>query len=335
MKSAVISGVTGQDGYFLSKLLLSYGYNVIGIKRRTSLPTDGRLTKLLKSSKFELVDGDVTDLASIEQIIEEHKPDEFYHLAAMSHVQRSWDYPIATSQITGLGTLNCLEAVRKHRKQCRFYFAGSSEQFGNIGDGSFKLDENTSFSPESPYAAAKVFGYNIAHVYRKSYKMFISCGILTNHESELRGYEFVTRHITSSLAKIKHGLETYVTLGNMDARRDWGHAEDFCYAMYLLLQQDQPLDVVVATGESHSVREFFEKACEWFELDSHKILRIDQKLMRPNDVKVLIGNANLAKKKLGWTPKISFDELINRMCQHDFYEFSPDPVIRKLTETLI
>lgn len=332
---AVITGVTGQDGFYLTRLLLGKGYQVIGVRRRTSLPTDRRLAQFRGTPNFVLVDGDVTDQGSIEQIVGDFKPTEFYHLAAQSHVQRSWDYPSTTAQTTGLGTLNCLEAIRRTYPQCRFYFAGSSEQFGNAAEGGGSLDENSPMVPESPYAAAKVFGYNITQVYRRSYKMFAACGILFNHESPMRGEEFVTRRITMGLARIKHGLQTKLTLGNLAAKRDWGFAGDYVEAMWKMLQIDHPMDFVVATGETHSVQDFVDFACEFYKLDPKEVITTDPKLFRPKDVNVLIGNPRLARKQLQWEAKTRFTDLVNAMCQYDLYHTSPNPALRATAEDLL
>ena len=334
MLKAVITGVSGQDDFYLSKLLLEKGYQVIGVRRRTSLPTDRRLVPLKGTPNFILADGDVTDQGSIEQIVGDFKPSEFYHLAAQSHVQRSWDYPVMTAQTTGLGTLNCLEAIRRVHPSCRFYFAGSSEQFGNTAETQGRLDEESAMSPESPYAAAKVFGYNITKVYRRSYGMFTACGILFNHESPMRGEEFVTRKITMGLARIKHGLQSVLTLGNMDAKRDWGFAGDYVEAMWKMLQTDSPMDFVVGTGETHSVREFVEHACSYFGLNSADIIRSDPKLFRPKDVNVLIANPKRAAKLLDWKAKTGFVDLVNSMCLYDLYNTSPNPADRASAEEL-
>lgn len=335
MLKAVITGVTGQDGFYLTRLLLSKGYQVIGVRRRTSLPTDRRLAQFMGTPNFVLVDGDVTDQGSIEQIVGDFKPSEFYHLAAQSHVQRSWDYPVLTSQVTGLGTLHCLEAIRRVHPQCRFYFAGSSEQFGNASNGGSPLSEDSPMIPESPYAAAKVYGYNISQVYRRSYNMFVACGILFNHESPMRGEEFVTRRITMGLARVKHGLQKTLTLGNLSAKRDWGFAGDYVEAMWKMLQIDEPSDFVVATGETHSVQEFVDLACEFYNLNPSLVISSDPKLFRPKDVNVLIGNPKSARKKLGWESKTSFRDLVNAMCQYDLYHTSPNAALRASADDLL
>ena len=346
-KTAVISGITGQDGYYLTNHLLQLGYRVVGIVRRTSNANDIRLRILKGSPNLNLVNGDVTDLSSIQSIVFKFKPHEFYHLAAQSHVALSWQYPVTTAEITGLGVLNCLEALRQVKPDCRFYQAGSSEQFGNslpnggekfyipgVGYrgtgarpelGSIKLNELSTMAPESPYAVAKCFGYNITTCYRRSFDMFAVTGILFNHESPLRGENFVTRKITSNLARIKWGLQDKVELGNMDACRDWGFSGDYVRAMHLMLQTDEPDDFVIATGQTHSVRKFFSACCNWFELDPEQVLAINPAFMRPKDIDVLIGDATKAQEVLGWKPSCDFDQLVDKMCKYDYHLQSPDP----------
>lgn len=352
-KTAVITGCTGQDGFYLSHYLLSIGYRVVGIRRRTSTPNDARLRTLIGSPNFVLVDGDITDISSLQNIINQFQPDEFYNLAAQSHVALSWKYPETTSEITGLGVLNCLEAIKQIKPHCKFYQAGSSEQFGNTGFHKMEvpfsvprlgwyadtqinyLNEKSVMAPESPYAAAKVFGFNITQVYRRSYDMFACCGILFNHESPLRGEEFVTRKITSNLARVKWGLQEYVELGNMDACRDWGFAGDYVRAMHSMLQIENPDDFVIATGNTHSVRKFFDACCKWFELEPEKVYRINPAFKRPKDVEALLGDSTKAREKLNWQPECSFDQLVNKMCLYDYHLQSPDPLFaRKADEFL-
>jgi GDPmannose 4,6-dehydratase len=282
-----------------------------------------------------LVDGDVTDISSITEIIGDFKPDMFFHLAAQSHVGKSWKYPVATSEITGMGTLNCLEAVRIASPKTRFYFAGSSEQFGNVSDGSFMLNENSPMQPESPYAVAKLFGFHMTRTYRRSYGMHASNGILFNHSSPLRGEEFVTRKITMGLSRIKRGLQEYIELGNLDSKRDWGHAKDAVRAMYLMLMQPEPDDYVIATGKTYSVRDFLIEACNYFELDPDNVVRINKDLLRPKDVNVLIGDASKAKERLGWSPTIDFKQLVHGMCDYDNLYCHPDQYERALAEEYI
>lgn len=321
MRKAIITGVTGQDGMYLAKLLLDKGYQVVGIDRRTSMPTNGRLSLLRGTPNFVVVPGDITDVSSIKNHVQSFQPNEFYHLAAQSDVGLSWGLAINTAEITGIGTLNCLEALRQDKPDCRFYFAGSSEQFGNATDDA--LNELSVMQPESPYAAAKVFGYNISQVYRKSYDMFVSCGMLFNHESPIRGDNFVTRKITQGLARVKHGLAAHVELGNMDARRDWGFAGDYVKAMHAILQQPEPDNFVIGTGTAYSVREFFEAACRFFDLDPEVVYKVNPKYMRPNDVKCLLADPTKAKSVLGWEPSLDFDGLVRLMCSYDHCLESP------------
>ena len=331
----LIDGITGQDGFYLAQYLLNRGCDITGVVRRTSLPTNARLENLKPAGALKIVDGDVTDLASLTQILGDLQPDHYYHLAAASHVGQSWKCPVANSQITGLGTLNALEAVRIASPKTRFYFAGSSEQFGNTLDNGGALNEQSPMSPESPYAVSKVFGYHMTGVYRRSYGLHASAGILFNHESFARGEEFVSRKITMSLARIKHRVQDKVRLGNVDSKRDWGHARDYVRAMVLMLEQDIPDDYVIATGSTHSVWDFLTEACKFFDLDPHKVLEIDPALIRPKDVNVLLGDPHKARKKLGWAPEITFEELVREMCLFDLYHCHPDPAQRaKAVEAL-
>lgn len=336
-KTAVISGVGGQDGFYLTHYLLGLGYRVIGVLRRTSTPNDLRLRFLKGSPNFHLVHGDVTDLSSMQRIVRDFQPHEFYNLAAQSHVALSWEYPITTAEITGLGVLNCLEAIRKEKSDCRFYQAGSSEQFGNsvakMANG--VLNEDSPMEPESPYAVAKTFAHDMTVCYRRSFDMFATCGILFNHESPMRGEEFVTRKITIGLARVHWGLQEHVELGNMDACRDWGFAKDYVQAMHAILQQDKPDDFVIATGKTHSVREFFNACCEYFTLDPQEVYKVNPKFMRPKDIDVLIGDASKARSTLDWKPECDFRTLVTKMCQYDYHLQSPDPnVLRKADQFL-
>lgn len=334
-KTAIITGVTGQDGYYLSRHLLALNYRVVGMQRRTSTSNKARLRTLMGSPNFHLVDGDVTDLSSMQNIVAQFQPSEFYNLAAQSHVALSWKYPETTSQITGFGVLNCLEAIRQIKPDCKFYQAGSSEQFGNpIFNGKMPiLNEESPMDPESPYAAAKVYGYNMSQIYRRSYGIFASTGILFNHESAMRGEEFVTRKITIGLARVKWGLQEFVELGNIDACRDWGWAADYVKAMHLILQHNISDDFVIATGETHSVKEFFNACCEWFKLNPDSVYKFNPIFKRPKDVEILLGDASKAQNVLGWKPECNFKQLVDKMCQHDYHAQSPDPAFyRKVDE---
>ena len=330
-KTAIITGITGQDGFYLAHYLLDLGYRVVGLTRRTSLPTDARLRTLRGSPNLHILHGDITDISSIQRIVKQFQPDEFYGLAAQSHVGMSWEYPIATSEITGLGVLNCLEAIKQEKPDCRFYQAGSSEQFGNpIVDGkTASLNELSPMEPESPYAAAKCFGHDMTRVYRRSFNMFATTGILFNHESPVRGEEFVTRKISRGLARVYWGLQDCVELGNMDAKRDWGFAGDYVKAMHAILQRDEPEDFVIATGHSYSVREFFDACCQYFQLDPEKVYKVNPKFMRPKDVEVLLGDSSKAQRELGWKPECNFDSLVAKMCDYDYHLQSPNPDIAK------
>lgn len=336
-KTAVITGITGQDGFYLSHYLLNLGYRVVGVRRRTSLPNDSRLRFLRGSPNLHLVHGDVTDLSSIQKIVREFRPDEFYNLGAQSHVALSWEYPTTTAEITGIGVLNCLEAIRREKGDCRFYQAGSSEQFGNsvakMSNG--VLNENSPMEPESPYAVAKVFGHNITQCYRRSFNMYAACGILFNHESPMRGEEFVTRKISIGLARVHWGLQDYVELGNMDACRDWGFAKDYVQAMHAMLQQDKPDDFVISTGRTHSVREYFNLCCKHFGLDPEKVYKVNPKYMRPKDIDRLLGDSTKAHTVLGWKPDCTFEKLVGKMYQYDLHLQSPDPTYARRADEFL
>jgi GDPmannose 4,6-dehydratase len=321
MRKALITGITGQDGAWLAKLLLQKGYEVWGVYRRVSSPNFWRLQTLEILDKVKLIQGDVNDMASVLKILHLIEPDEVYHLAAQSQVAASFDMPLETINTDGLSTAIILEALRiwgARQKGTRFYFAGSSEMFGNTKPNSKgKIDENCPFVPASPYAAAKILGYHVTRIYREAYGIFAVTGLLFNHESELRGLEFVTRKISNAVAKIKLGLQKDLLLGNLEARRDWGYAPEYVEAMWLMLQQDQPEDYVIATGETHSVREFVELAFEEAGLDWRDYVRVDNSLMRPRDVNILIGDYSKAEQKLGWRPRTSFKDLVRIMVQAD------------------
>jgi GDPmannose 4,6-dehydratase len=319
MKKAIISGVTGQDGSYLAELLLEKGYEVHGIMRRSSSFNTERVDHLYidphKNPKFKLHFGDLSDSSSIGSLVREIQPDEFYNLGAQSHVRVSFDIPEYTSEITGLGTLRCLEAIKQFSPHTKFYQASSSEMFGKVVETPQK--ETTPFYPRSPYGCAKVYGYWITKNYRESYNMHTSNGILFNHESPRRGETFVTRKITMALAKIKLGLQDKLYLGNLDAKRDWGHARDYVEAMYLMLQQEQGDDYVVATGETHSVKEFLEEAFSYLKLNYQDYVEIDEKYFRPAEVELLLGDSSKAQQKLGWKPKTNFKELVKEMVEED------------------
>jgi len=316
MKSALITGATGQDASFLSELLLEKGYEVWGMARRTSTENLQRVKHLLNNPNFHIIYGDVTDMASIINAIETAQPDEFHNLAAMSFVGESWNQPINTANSTAMGALNCLEAIRIIKKDTKYYFAGSSEQFGKVVETPQR--ETTPFYPRSPYGVSKVFGFEMTRNYRESYGMFACSGILMNHESERRGVEFVTRKISQGVARIKLGISDHMTLGNLDAKRDWGYAKDFVEGMFLMLQQEEPDDYVLATGEAHSIRDFLDIAFHRIGIeDWSKYVKQDPCFMRPAEVDILCGDASKAKEKLGWEPKTSFEELVHIMVDND------------------
>jgi len=324
MKKALITGITGQDGSYLAELLLSKGYEVHGIIRRSSSFNTDRIDHLFRDphdpeARVFLHYGDLTDGASLRQVLERVRPEEIYHLGAQSHVKVSFDQPEYTVDTTALGTLRLLEAVRQTRestgRQVKFYQASSSEMFGKAQE--VPQTEKTPFYPRSPYAAAKVYSYWQVLNYREAYDLFAVNGILFNHESPRRGETFVTRKITRGATRIKLGLQEKLYLGNLDARRDWGFAGDYVEAMWLMLQQDRPGDYVIATGEAHSVREFVERVFERLSLDPREHVEIDPRYFRPAEADFLLGDSSKARRELGWTPKVSFDELIEMMVEHD------------------
>jgi GDPmannose 4,6-dehydratase len=316
-KRALLTGITGQDGAYLSQFLLSKGYEVTGIVRRSSHKglEEHRLQWLEIDKQVELVYGDLADLSSLLRIAEDVKPDEIYNLAAQSFVASSWDQPILTAEITGVGVANILEALRIGAPQARFYQASSSEMFGKIREP--MQNELTPFHPRSPYAVAKLFGHWITVNYRESFGLHASSGILFNHESPLRGIEFVTRKVTDGVARIKLGLAKELRLGNIDAKRDWGHARDYVRAMWLMLQQDKPDDYVVATGRTTTIRDMCKIAFDHAGLDMDKYIVIDPAFFRPAEVDVLLGNPAKAKEKLGWSPQTSLEEMIIEMVEAD------------------
>jgi GDPmannose 4,6-dehydratase len=319
MRRALITGITGQDGSYLAELLLEKGYEVHGITRRSSSFNTERLDAIYQDPhapgvRLRLYYGDLGDASSLNNILRRARPDEIYNLGAQSHVRVSFDVPEYTAEAVAIGTLRLLEAIRETGLTPRFYQASSSEMFGAAAP---PQDESTPFLPRSPYAVSKVFAHHICRNYREAYGMHISCGILFNHESERRGIPFVTRKITRAAARIKHGLDSKIYLGNLDAMRDWGFAGDYVEAMWLMLQQDEPDDYVIATGESHSVREVLDIAFGALDLDWKSHVEIDPRYLRPTEVDHLRGDPAKAARKLGWKARMGFRELIERMVRAD------------------
>ena len=331
MKTALITGITGQDGSYLAELLIEKGYMVHGIVRRASLINTHRIDHIFDHPQMKLHYGDLTDAGNLIHVIQKCKPDEIYNLAAQSHVKVSFELPEYTGNVDGLGTLRILEAVRilEMEDKVRIYQASTSELYGLVQEVPQK--ETTPFYPRSPYGVAKLYAYWITKNYRESYGMYACTGILFNHESPRRGETFVTRKITRGLSKISCGLQDVLYLGNLNAKRDWGHAKDYAEAMWLMLQQDSPEDYVIATGQQYSVREFVEKSADYFGMDivwqgegldeigidrntGRVVIKVDDKYFRPAEVESLLGDATKAKEQLGWEPKISFDELVEDMC---------------------
>jgi len=360
MKKALITGITGQDGAYLAEFLLNKGYEVHGLKRRTSLFNTDRIDHLYqdpheKNQRFILHHGDLTDSSSLIRIIQEVQPDEIYNLAAQSHVAVSFEEPEYTANSDALGALRILEAIRilGLEKKAKYYQASTSELFGKVQE--VPQTEKTPFYPRSPYAVAKMYAYWITVNYREAYSIYACNGILFNHESPIRGETFVTRKITRALARISLGLQECVYLGNMDAKRDWGHAKDYVEMQWLMLQQDSPEDFVIATGKQYSVREFVDSAAKELGLSlrwegqgeaeigivdsvenseakikvGDTIVRVDPRYYRPTEVETLLGDPKNAKEKLGWTPKISFQELVSEMMQHDLEEAKKDSLVKE------
>ncbi|AZI75779.1 putative GDP-mannose 4,6-dehydratase [Sulfolobales Beppu filamentous virus 2] len=316
-RTALITGITGQDGAWLAKQLLEKGYKVYGTVRRTSTPNLWRLQWLGIADKVEYIHQvDITDPVNVDELIRAVKPNELYHLASQSHVGTSFSQPVSTFITNTLSTLYILDAVRRHSPQTRVYFAGTSEMFGNVYDY-LKLNEETPMRPDSPYAVSKLSAYHLVRLYRQAYKIFAVTGILFNHESEIRGLDFVTRKISNAVAMIYFGLTDTLTLGNLKAERDWGYAPEYTEAMWLMLQQEEPDDYVIATGESHSVREFVEEAFRHVGLNWRDYVKTDEKLYRPIDVNILVGDYSKAEKKLGWKPRTRFNELVKIMVDAD------------------
>lgn len=321
MKKALITGVNGMDGSHLADLLLTKGYEVYGMERRLSVPNRENSGHLVNNPKFHFVSGDLTDQNSLCRLINEIEPDEVYNLAAQSFVGVSWTIPETTGDVNGLGCLRMLEAIREHQennknKKIKYYQAATSEMFGKMVEN--PSNENTPFYPRSPYGVAKLYSYWITKNYRESYNMFACSGILFNHESERRGLEFVTRKITDGVARIKLGLEDSMSLGNLDSRRDWGYAPDYVEGMWLMLQQDEPDDYVLATGIDHSIKDFLDLAFEEIGIkDWSSYVKQDSRYMRPADVEVLCGDYSKATKELGWKPKVTLQEMVKIMVAND------------------
>ena len=333
MKTAIITGITGQDGSYLAELLLKKKYNVLGIYRRTSQPNFHKLATCIGNKKFTLVEGDLCDEGFLYRLLNDHDVDEFYNLGAQSHVKTSFEQPSYTWDVTAKGVLNCLEAIRNCSIGTKFYQASSSEMFGknyttvynDSGEDPLKFqNEETAFYPQSPYAIAKLAGHHLVRNYRDSYNIFGSCGILFNHESERRGEQFVTRKITKWLGEFiasdKDKKFPKLRLGNLDAHRDWGHAEDYVKAMWLMLQQETPDDYVIATGMTYTIKEFLDVAFSRYDLNWEKHVVIDPAFYRPAEVDFLRGSPKKAQEELGWFPEISFYKLVERMVSHDVAE---------------
>jgi GDPmannose 4,6-dehydratase len=315
-KVALVTGITGQDGSYLTELLLSKGYHVCGIVRRSSSFNTGRIEHLyqdphLGGSRLRLIFGDLTDGSSLNQILKTVKPAEIYNLAAQSHVRVSFDIPEYTAEVTALGTIRLLDAIKESKIETKFYQASSSEMFGKARET--PQTEKTPFHPRSPYAIAKVYAHWITVNYRESYDIFACNGILFNHESPRRGRTFVTRKIAEGAVRIKLGMQDKLFLGNLDAKRDWGYAGDYVEAMWLMLQQSKPDDYIIATGKNYSVREFLDEAFRYLDLDWNKYVEIDPRYFRPSEVDSLLGDASKARKILGWKPKVKFKQLVRMM----------------------
>jgi GDPmannose 4,6-dehydratase len=319
---ALITGITGQDGSYLAELLLDKGYEVFGLVRRLSTPNITNIQHI--QSQIHLIEGDLMDQSSLDFAIKQARPDEVYNLAAQSFVATSWQQPVLTGEIDALGTVRVLEAIRHNKQDARFYQASSSEMYGNVKQ--IPQNESTPFYPRSPYGFSKVYAYWATINYRESYEMFCSNGILFNHESPRRGIEFVTRKISDAVARISIGIDRDLHLGNLDVKRDWGFAGDYVKAMWLMLQQDNPDDFVIATGESHSVRELVDLAFSIVGLDYQDYVKIDPKYFRPAEVTFLLGDASKAKVKLDWAPSLSFEQLVEMMVKADIERYKRSDV---------
>ena len=330
MPKALITGITGQDGYYLSKLLLKKGYEVYGTIRRSSTINTARIDPLIseyeKEGKLNLIYSNLLDPSSLTNILNTTQPDEVYNLAAQSHVKVSFENPVYATE-TSFGSLGLLEAIRNSDKRIKFYQASSSEMFGGVTNG--MLDLNSDFDPKSPYAAGKVFAHNITKIYRESYNIFAVNGILFNHESPHRGETFVTRKITRAIGRIVNGIQSKVTLGNLEATRDWGFAGDYVEGIYLMLQHDKPDDWILATGESHSIKDFLKLAFGFVNLNWEDYVETSEKYYRPNEVHDLIGDASKAKKELNWSPEVSFEGLVKMMVDYDLNLAKQEKVLIK------
>ena len=324
MPLALVTGITGQDGSYLAEFLLEKGYRVVGLVRRSSNPNYSRIEHLL--DRIELVQGDLTDLPSLMTVLDTYKPDEIYNLAAQSFVPTSWEQPLLTTEVNAVGVTRLLEAMRRVHPQARFYQASTSEMFGQARE--VPQNENTPFYPRSPYGVSKVYGHWITVNYRESFGLYAVSGILFNHESPRRGLHFVTRKVTHGVARIKLGLAKELRLGNLDAKRDWGYTGDYVRAMWLMLQQDEPEDFVIGTGEAHSVRELCEVAFAHVGLDYRDYVVVDPKFFRPAEVNILLADPSKARAKLGWQPQVSFEELIQMMVDADLERLQ-----RRLSQT--
>ncbi len=318
MPTALVTGITGQDGSYLAEFLLEKGYEVVGMVRRSSTVTWERVEHI--KDQINIVQGDLHDQSSLMNLVQDCSPDEVYNLGAQSFVPTSWSHPTLTGEVTGLGVTRLLEVIRMAKPDVRFYQASSSEMFGKVR--AVPQNEDTPFYPRSPYGVAKTYGHWITVNYRESYNLFAVSGILFNHESPRRGLEFVTRKITDGVAKIKHGLEKELRLGNLEARRDWGYAKDYVHAMWLMLQQDEPEDFVIGTGQTKSVRDFCEAAFGYVGLNYQDYVVQDPAFYRPAEVDLLVSDPSKAREKLGWEPTVNFEELVSLMVEADLKRYS-------------
>jgi len=322
MKTALITGINGMDGSHLADFLLEKGYKVYGMERHSSIKNRTNTKHLENNENFEFITGDLTDSTSLLSVLSTAQPDEVYNLGSQSFVAESWNTPEQTSNVTGLGSLRMLDSIRTLNMNTKFYQASTSELFGRMIEN--PATERTPFYPRSPYGVSKLYAHWITKNYRESYDMFNTCGILFNHESERRGHQFVTRKISDGVAKIHHGLQDFITLGNLEAKRDWGYAPDYVESMWLMLQQDKPDDFVIATGKTHTIREFLDSAFDVVGItDWDKYIKQDPRFMRPAEVDVLRGDASKAKYELGWTPKTDLQGLVKNMVESDIALLDP------------